>query len=107
MFRYYLFLLMLAISGSGIGIDVDVEYERIISEIVSIIKEILGYIIMSGIEIIIYILRPLYIFMIAVGIIKYTISGLSPRSRNILSGGLILAAFTEFILPLLLRVLGR
>ena len=84
-----------------------IEYKEIINEIVIMIKNILEYLLLSGIDIVMYILRPLYILMIILGVVKYSISGLSPRSRNILSGGILLAIFTEFILPMLLDFLVK
>jgi hypothetical protein len=86
-------------------LNLDSQYRGFIENMVSMIKEIISLLILSGIDIIIYVLRPLYILLIAIGVIKYTISGLSPRSRNILVGGVALAIFTEFIVPILLDML--
>ncbi len=99
--------LLYVIESQKLEPGVNLEYKSVISNVVIMMKEALEFIIMSGIDIIIYILRPLYILMIVLGIIKYAVSGLSPRSRNILSGGILLAVFTEFILPMLLEVLMK
>ena len=80
------------------------KYKEIIDNIIILIKEILIRLIKGGLDISIYILRPLYILLIIIGITKYAISGLSPRSKNILFGGLLLAVFTEVILPILLQI---
>ncbi len=99
------YITILEIGKLEIEDGLSIEYKEIINEIIIMIKNILEYLLLSGIDVVLYILRPLYILMIILGIIKYSISGLSPRSRNILSGGILLAIFTEFILPMLLNFL--
>lgn|GEM_PF-2850302 len=103
---YNLFHTIILETGNlEINDKLSLEYKDVINEIIIMIKNVLEYLLLSGIDIIMYILRPLYILLIILGIVKYSVSGLSPRSRNILSGGILLAVFTEFILPMLLDFL--
>lgn len=89
---------------SSIGLNAS-EYEPIIDEIAETMKRLLHYILIKGVDIFVYILRPLYIILIVYGLIKYTASGMNQRNRNVLVGGVILAAFTEGILPIILQYL--
>jgi len=81
------------------------QYEPVIDEVASTLKRILHYILLKGVDIFVYILRPLYIILIVYGLIRYTASGLNQRNRNVLVGGVVLAVFTEGILPILLQYL--
>ncbi len=81
------------------------QYEPVIDEVASTLKKILHYILLKGVDVFVYILRPLYIILIVYGLIRYTASGLNQRNRNVLVGGLVLAVFTEGILPILLQYL--
>lgn len=80
-------------------------YEPIIDEIAETMKRLLHYILIKGVDIFVYILRPLYIILIVYGLIKYTASGMNQRNRNVLIGGVVLAIFTEGFLPILLQYL--
>ncbi len=83
----------------------ETQYEPIVDEVATAIKKLIHYILIRGVDVLAYILRPLYIILIVYGLIKYTASGLNQRSKNILVGGVVLAVFTEGVLPLLLQYL--
>ncbi len=87
-----------------VGIN-STDYKPMIDRFAENLKTIIYYILLKGIDVFIYILRPLYIILIVYGLIKYSASGLNYRSRNILIGGLILAVFTEGVLPIILELL--
>ena len=80
------------------------DYLGIIDKLFYYLKEIVLYLIKDFIQLITYILRPLYIFLIIFGVLHYAVSGLSPKNRRYLYGGILLAIFTELILPILLKI---
>lgn len=83
----------------------DYDYKEYIDPVIEYIKDLINYLLLRWIDILTYILRPIYIILIIFGIIKYLGTGLKSRNRDILLGGIALMIFTEFILPILLMSL--
>ncbi len=82
------------------------DYIDIINKVIEIVKKMIIAITNNIVSLLPYVLRPLYILIIIIGVIRYAVSGLSPKNKRYLYGGILLAIFTELILPVLLKVLS-
>lgn len=78
MFHKYLLCSALDI-GIKLTPGVEDKYNEIIDNMIALIKEILVKLIKGGSDISIYVLRPLYILLIVLGIAKYALSGFSQK----------------------------
>ncbi len=81
------------------------EIEELITGIFETAKELLILFLIKLIELLMYIARPLYISVIAIGVMLYVISPTYRHKRYIFSG-IGLAIFTEVVLPFLVESLG-
>jgi hypothetical protein len=87
------------------GRDFVSEAEAVIDEVANAIVEIVHYLILKGIELLIQLVRPLYGFLIILGVILYFSRIDTWRGRGLLTGGIILALLTELLFPMLLKML--
>ncbi len=81
------------------------NHNMIINEVISYLMKLISLVLAHILDLLIFVLRPLYLILLIIGVIIYAASGLSPRKRRYLYGGVVLAIFTELILPLILNAL--
>lgn len=86
--------------------ELELDVGTYIIEVIAKIKEVLYTAFIYSLDLLLFILRPLYVILIVLGLIKLGIYGFTYKGRNLLISALILAAFSEVVLPLLVSYLG-
>jgi len=81
------------------------EVESFIERAAEVVIKILTSALIEILKIFIAISRPLYVVVISFGVVYYVLSD-SYRNKRYLIGGLILAIFSELILPTLITYLN-
>jgi len=81
------------------------EVESFIERAAEVVIKILTSALIEILKIFIAISRPLYVVVISFGVVYYVLSD-SYRNKRYLIGGLILAIFSELILPALITYLN-
>ncbi|MEM0057066.1 MAG: hypothetical protein QXH96_01130 [Candidatus Geothermarchaeota archaeon] len=86
--------------------ELELDATTHIIEIINKIKEILYTTLVYSLDLLLFILRPLYVILLVFGLIKLGIYGFTYKGRSLLISALILAVFSEVVLPLLVSYLG-
>ena len=77
------------------------DFARDFDKYLNVAKALIISIIWKTIDFLSFISRPLYILLLVVGIISYTLPINSYKSKKIIWGSILLMIFTEFILPII------
>ncbi len=79
-------------------------WEEMINDLFESVKEFIVFLLVKLLELLMFIARPLYISLIAIGVMLYVISP-TYRHMRYIYGGIILAIFAEVVLPYMVNTL--
>ena len=77
------------------------DFAKDFDKYLNVAKDLIISVIWKTIDFLSFISRPLYILLLVVGIISYTLPINSYKSKKIIWGSILLMIFTEFILPII------